>query len=246
MIDLTARDQRLFRRLAEAGEGTGPALAPEERARVTALRDGISHALLLEAGRRAEAVADLSPPPALPAHRDWTWRPPLWSAPSIPCGWAATEAQTALSPEVGLFHDCPLGEIAARQVRAAAPPFALAIEVYGFEGTYLSLAITLPVAALANLRLRHVLRLDTCIRSERPARVYARLNVQRGGAPATMVREMLLAPDGTSFVDFDLAALRIDPARVTGLWIDLILDSSAANGIVIGDLVLSRTPRAEF
>jgi hypothetical protein len=245
MIDATLRDQRLLRRLDEAAEGAGAPLAPAERARAERLRDAVSLALRADATRRAEPLADDDQPAHLPAHRDWTWRPSLWRAPADPCGWAASQPATPLSEEVTLYHDCPLGEIAARQLRGDGPPFALAFDVYAFRGSYLSLAIALPERALANLRRRHVLRIDTRFRAERPVTVYARLNLQRGTAPATIVRELPAAPQGAALVDFDLAALRTDLSRTEKLWIDLILDAPAANAFRLDDVVVSRTPRAE-
>ena len=245
MIDPTARDQRLLRRLDEAAEGAGPVLAQDERDRAATLRDAIALALRADAVRRAGAASGDDLPTGLPPHRDWTWRPDLWRAPSLHCGWAAEAPETRLSPDVTLFHDCPRGEIAVRQVRGAGPPFALALDIYAFRGSYLSLALALPPPALLNLRRRHVLRVDARLRSERAVTIYARLNVQRGAAPATIVREMPTGAQGAAFVDFDLAALRTDLAKAETLWIDLIVDSPAANALSLDDVVLSRTPRAE-
>lgn len=243
MIDPGASGQRLLRRLHEAARDGAP-LAPAERERAAALRDGIDAALVADAGRRAARVAELDPVPALAPHCDWTWRPALWTAPTHPRAWNAATSPTALDSEITLFHDCPLGEIAARQTRGRMPPFALALDVYAFRGSYLSLAVALPPPALDGLRRRHVIRVDVRLRSERPATIYARLNVQRAAAPATIVRELPVTPDA-SFVDFDLAFLRTDVSRAERLWIDLIADSPAANGLVFEDMLLSRMPRAE-
>jgi hypothetical protein len=238
MLDPTAKDQRLLRRLRAAGEGP---LTDADRIRARTLRDTIDAALATDTARRAgDLPGDLS---HLPPHRDWTWRPALWRAPVAPGAWAAPTGETPLSPDTTLFHDCPLGEIAARQARGDAAPFALGLDVYAFRGSYLSLAVTLPPPARDNLRRRHVIRMDARLRAERPATVYARLNIRLGSAPATVVREL---PQGERpFVDFDLAALRVDVARAEGLWIDLIVDAPAANCLVFEDLILTRTPRAE-
>jgi hypothetical protein len=244
MIDRTGRDQRLLRRLLEAGAGPGPALAAAERERAALLRDAISAALLADACRRAADAAG-GVPEGLPPHRDWSWRPVLWRAPLIPSRWDACAAETALSPDATLFYDCPLGEIGARQVRAEGPPFAVVVEAYTFRGSYLSLAVDLPPEALSGLRRRHVIRLDLRIRSERPATAYARLNLLRGTAPATIVREVPQGPQGAAFVDFDLAGLKADITRSERLWIDLIFDGVAQNAITVEELFLSRTPRAE-
>jgi hypothetical protein len=238
MLDPAAKDQRLLRRLRAAGEGP---LTDPELTRARDLRAMIDTALDAEAARRAEAL--LPGLPHLPPHRDWTWRPALWRAPLSPLAWAAPTGETPLSPDTTLFHDCPLGEIAARQTRGDAAPFALALDVYAFRGNYLSLAVTLPPPARDGLRRRHVIRVDARLRAERPATVYVRLNIRLGSAPATAVREL---PQGERpFVDFDLAALRVDVARAESLWIDLIVDAPAANCLVFEDLILTRTPRAE-
>lgn len=242
MFDPGASDQRLLRRLDEAAREGAP-LAPAERERAAALRDGIDAALLADAGRRAAEVTDIDPS-AIHPHCDWAWRPALWSAPARPGAWDAGESPAALGPDVTLFHDCPRGEIAARQVRGGTPPFALALDVYAFRGSYLSLAVGLPDAARDGLRRRHVIRIDVPLRTERPVTVYARLNVQRGAVPATIVRELPRGP-AAAFVDFDLAFLRTDVSRAERLWVDLIFDSPAANGILLQDIRLSRTPRAE-
>jgi hypothetical protein len=245
MIDPTARDQRLLRRLDEVATGAGPVLAPADHDRAATLRDGISRALLADAARRAEALAGADLPEDLPPHRDWLWRPDLWSAPSDPCAWSGSKAETPLSADVTLFHDCPLGEIAARQLRSNGPPFALALDVYAFRGSYFSLAIDLPPPALLNLRRRHVLRLDVRLRAERPVTIYARLNLRRGATPATIVRELRGGPRDAPFVDFDLASVRADVSRAEKLWIDLIVDSPAANALSLDEILVSRTPRAE-
>jgi hypothetical protein len=244
MIDPSASDQRLLRRLDETARGGAP-LAPAERARAASLRDGIDAALAEDARRRAGQVAAIDPVPAFAPHCDWIWRPALWTAPSLPRAWDAAASPRALGAEVTLFHDCPRGEISVRQTRGAGPPFALALDIYAFRGSYLSLALALPPPAIAGLRRRHVIRIDLRLRAERAATLYARLNIQRGAAPATIVRELPRAPDA-AFVDFDLATLRTDVSRAERLWIDLILDSPAANRILLEDICLSRRPRAEL
>jgi hypothetical protein len=236
-------DLRLLRRLAE---GTELALSPAERGRATALRDALSHALLADRRLRAGEAAARAVPDDLPPHRDWTWRPAPWAAPADPSAWDAAAPATDLAPGMRLFHDCPLGEIGARQVRGDAPPFALAIDVFAFRGSYLSLAVDLPEAGRAGLRRRHVLRLDLRIASERPSDIYARLNIAQGATTAQLVRSLAVPPAGmAAFADFDLTAVKVDLARAETIWIDLILDAPAANAFVIADLHLSRTPRAE-
>jgi hypothetical protein len=165
--------------------------------------------------------------------------------PATPRPGTASGPATDLAEGLRLFHDCPLGEIGVRQVRGDAPPYALALDVFAFRGSYLSLAFDLPDAGRAGLRRRHVLRLDLRLESERASDVYARLNLSQGAATARIVRSLAIPPDGAAFADFDLATMKVDLTRTETAWIDLILDSPAANAFVISDLHLSRTPRAE-
>ncbi len=236
-------DLRLLRRLAEE---TDLRLSASERARAIDLRDALSQALAADRRLRAEEAAGRAGPDDLPPHSDWTWRPAAWSAPADPSAWDAAAPATDLAQGLRLFHDCPLGEIGVRQVRADAPPFALAIDVFAFRGSYLSLAVDLPEAARAGLRRRHVLRLDFRMTAERAAQVYVRLNLAQGATTARIVRSLAIPPEGvTAFVDFDLAAVKLDLARAEKFWFDLILDAPEANAFVLADLHLSRTPRAE-
>ena len=235
-------DQRLLRRLTEEPEVR---LSPAERARATELRDTLSRALIADRRHRAADRADAAVPEDLPPHRDWTWRPSAWRVPATPAAWAAPGPATDLCEGMRLFHDCPLGEVGVRQVRGDAPPFGLAIDVFAFRGSYLSLAFDLPDTGRTGLRRRHVLRLDLQLRSERASEVYARLNLAQGGSTARIVRSLAIAPHGIAFADFDLATVKIDLARTETVWIDLILDAPAANAFLVSDLHLSRTPRAE-
>lgn len=232
-------EQRLLRRWS----GTA-ALGDAERDRAMTLRDTLDRALAADAARRAEERSATHLPEALPPWRDWTWRPDPWRVPLRPAARPAKGPETALGTGCRLFHDCPLGEVAALQVPGRAAPFALRLETWHFRGTYLSLAIDLPDAAAAGLRLRHILRVDADLETERPGPVFARLNLGLGSDPVQAVRRLDPGPAATA--DFDIAGLRVDPAQVHRLWVDLIFDSPGLNAVRLNDVVLSRSLRAEF
>lgn len=189
-----------------------------------------------------------------PATADWAWRPHFWSAPRRSSGQAAVESGAALAEDLRLFHDCRSPEITLRQVRNVctadrAPlglaPFGLAIDVYGFDGSYLSLVIELPEHAVHVLKARHILRLTTEIGMERPVEVFARLNLRHGPNTEQVVRQ-LPQGEGARFTEFDLAQSRLREGRLDRAWIDLILDRPEMNRIALCDLTLSRRPRAEL
>ena len=185
-----------------------------------------------------------------PVGTDWSWRPDLWRGPLARPGFASARRKAALDQQVTLFHDCPRSEISARQIRNGQErdlaPFGLAIEVFGFEGTFLSLSVELPAEASSQDYTRqHLLRLDTLLESERPARVFARLNIQHGPNAEQVLRQMNL--DSASIaVDFDIAHLPINERRIEKIWLDLIIENPCMNRIVVRDLTLCRHHRADF
>lgn len=179
---------------------------------------------------------------------DWAWRADVWRGPLPVPGAVADGKRTQISDDLALYHDCPLGEIALRQIRnqdeADRAPFGLAMEVFGFRGSFLSLAINLPDTAVQSLKSRHLIRLDTVIDADRPLRAFARLNVKNGPNVAQLVQE--LPQDGRArLVEFDLAYAKIDDSRIERAWLDLIFNDAALTRITLRDVVTSRRPRAE-
>jgi hypothetical protein len=192
-------------------------------------------------GRRAGAVPR-------PGGTDWAWRPDLWSMPVRPAAHAPLPPSLALSGDTKAFHDCTLGEATLRQI--AAPPgsaaaHALALDVLGFVGSYLSLVVTLPDGALKGLARRHILRMEALITPERALNVYARLNIRHGPNTEQIARQMDLSAQ-SSLAEFDLGHAEFAESRVEGAWIDLIFEQPSMNRIVISDLTLTRGVRAEY
>lgn len=188
------------------------------------------------------------PQPSLPHGTDWIWWPAPWrEALDIP-GRGSVHTRMQLCEDLTLFHDCPLAELILRQVRNPAhgtTPFGLCLDVFGFSGSLLSLAIDLPDAALASLRKRHLIRLDAKIETERPQTIYARLNIRHGPNIEQIVRELQLHhPD--IMIEFDLGPSDLDEGRIEQAWLDLIFDDPGMNRILLHTLAFSSAPRAEF
>jgi len=185
--------------------------------------------------------------PRLPLGTDWSWRADGWRGPLPQPGLIATTDRSRISDDLSLYHDCPLGEVAVRQGRNAGlddrAPFGLGIEVFGFRGSFLSLATLLPPEAVQGLKSWHLVRVDAMIDAERPLRSYARLNVRHGPNLAQIVRE-LPGLAGEVVVEFDLAYAKLDEARIEHAWLDLIFNDAAMTGIRLRDVVVSRRPRA--
>lgn len=187
--------------------------------------------------------------PAIPKPllADWAWRPELWLGPVTPPGLAAVASRTGFGAEVKVFHDCSESELTLRQItnsRATDPaPFGLSIEVFRFDGSFMSLALDLPPEGLRGLGGRHVMRLGMVLETERPLEIFARLNLRQGPNTEQIVREV---PKGATeaVVDFDLASTRLGDRGVEAAWLDLIFEGPQMNRIILHDLTFSRRPRA--
>ncbi len=195
----------------------------------------------------ADARSGADAPIRRPMGTDWAWRPSAWCR-DAEAGVVGANA-TALSPGVTLFHDCPQGEISLRQVRKARhptwPAFGVDMDIFGFHGSFLSLAVDLPPEAVQGLRRKHLICLTLDLEEERPARLIARLNVRHGPNTEQIVREFV-SENGGALAEFDLAYTRMNEARVEKMWLDLIVQDPHMNRISIHDLTLTRRPRAEI
>lgn len=185
----------------------------------------------------------------LPLYSDWSYRPEIWRGPIYPKGASSVTTKTTIGDEGTLFHDCRISELTYRQVRNISDedlaPFGLRLDVFRFDGSFLSLAIDMPVDVCEGLSKRHVLRLDCSVDLENPIEIFARMNVKHGPNLEQVVRELPL--HGTEhFVEFDLAYTKLNEKRVEKVWIDLIFEGPEMNQIVLRDLTMSRRPRAEL
>ncbi|KIC40547.1 hypothetical protein RA27_12250 [Ruegeria sp. ANG-R] len=186
---------------------------------------------------------------AKPLGTDWSWRPDLWRAPMFQKGIASAPRKAKVDGQVTLFHDCSRAEIGVQQIRNRRDkdlaPFSLAIEVFDFQGSFLSLSIELPTEAAVNLTRQHLMHVDTMIEYERPTIVFARLNIQHGPNTEQVLRELDLSTSAVA-VDFDLAHLHLNERRIEKLWLDLIIDQPAMNRVVLRDLTFCRCHRADL
>ena len=184
-----------------------------------------------------------------PPGTDWTHRPEPFRGPVRPFGVAAAESGTGVGGEVRLYHDCAISELTLRQVRNLREedlaPYGLRMDVFRFDGSFLSLVIDLPEEATHTLRRRHVMRVDVRTETEKPLEIFARLNLKHGPNTAQMVREIdQTRPDQCA--EFDLAYAKINEKRIERVWLDLIFEGPEMNQIMLRDVTLSRRPRAEM
>ncbi len=184
-----------------------------------------------------------------PLGTDWSWRPDPWRGPLPKPGIASVGRKASVDGQVTLFHDCDLSEIGLRQVRNRQAndlaPYGLNIEVFGFNGTFLSLSIELPPDAACGMTRQHLMRLDAMVECERPLEAFARLNIQHGPNAEKVLRELDVSKESVG-VDFDLAFANLNEQRIEKIWLDLIFSKPQMNQINLRDLTLCRHHRADL
>ena len=138
-----------------------------------------------------------------PLHSDWAYRPELWRGPLNPPGMAAVQSKAKIGSEVTLFHDCQISELTVRQIRNSREediaPFGLRLDVFRFDGSFLSLTIELPNSAVDGLLRRHLLRLALIVETEQPLEIFARLNILHGPNTEQLVRELPFGNEDITF-----------------------------------------------
>lgn len=218
------------------------------RGRAWSMRRHLDRVLHLAEGRLALPVMG-SNAILRPMGTDWAWRPAVWRG-AIPVpGQSSVQSKAEIAEGTTLFHDCRVSELTLRQVRnqreSDLAPFGLRMDVFGFDGSFLSLAIELPDEAVRGLKLRHMIRMTTIVEMEKPLEIFARLNIRHGPNQEQIVRELPLQDDEV-MVEFDLAYTRMNEKRVDKMWVDLIFEGPEMNQVTLRDLTFTRRPRAEL
>ena len=211
-----------------------------------ALRSNIDQALF-HADERLAALNTSSARIQRPANTDWAWRPSIWRGPLDQIGIVAAETRTRFGHEAMLFHDCMRSELTLRQTRNTREedlaPFGLNLDVFRFDGSFLSLVIDVPGEGLEDLTKSHIIQIDCMFDAERPIEVFARLNIKHGPNTEQMVREFPES-SGRQMVEFDLAYSELNEKRIEKAWIDMIFEGAEMNQIGLRDLTVLRHFRA--
>lgn len=241
-----ARLLRRWKRAAAQAKVTPLPRLRLQRNRARELRTHLDSLIHIADGRLALPHIGTSYFPR-PHGTDWAWRPELWRGPLPVPGLSSVKSESMLGDEVTLFHDCSQSELTLRQLRntreADLAAYGLRLDVFNFDGSFMSLVIDLPPDATAGLTREHIIRTDTIIEVEKPLEIFARLNIQHGPNTEQIVRELPLNEEEVK-VEFDLAYSRLNEKRIEKIWLDLIFEAPEMNQVVIRDLTFSRRRRA--
>ncbi|MBR9841681.1 MAG: hypothetical protein GYB25_00855 [Rhodobacteraceae bacterium] len=239
---------RYWARSARLAGETDLATLRKQRSRARSLRYNLDTLIAISERRLALPMIGSNAFPR-PHGTDWSWRPQLWRQPLPIKGLSSVGNREMLGDEVTLFHDCRFSELTLRQLRnrreADLAPFGLRMDVFRFDGSFLSLAIDLPPEAVQGLTRNHLIRVDTIVEMEKPLEIFARLNIKHGPNTEQIVRELPLDAEEI-MVEFDLAYSKLNEKRVERAWLDLIFEGPEMNEVILHDLTFSRRPRAEL
>ena len=151
----------------------------------------------------------------------------------------------AASRDLRLFHDANLAEIGVLRNRGTGGKPGISVEIYAFDGAYLSFAIALPTEAMAGLRLSDLFRVELDMGVERQIGVSVRLNLRHGPNVERIVRRLDIS-SGERMVEFDISYTAFNPERSRDIWFDIIFDHPAMNRIDIHDMQILRRGRADI
>lgn len=243
-------DKRMLRRwgrIADAVTAMNTESLRTLRVRARAIRRELDR-VIAEADHRLALPVIGSNAMRKPLGTDWAFRPDLWRAAITTPGVASASAQTTICEGTSVFHDCRKSELMLRQIRntreADIAPYGFRMDVFKFDGSFLSLVVDLPQDAVTGIKLRHLIRVDVNVELEKPLEIYLRLNVKHGPNLEQIVRELPLSEDEV-MVEFDLSYSKINEKRVERMWVDLIFEGPEMNEIILRDVTFSRRPRAE-
>ena len=243
-----SRNIRRWARAARMAATTELSVLRRQRSRARLLKTHLDH-LIHKADERLALPMIGSTSFPKPHNADWSWRPELWRGPLPPPGLSSVQTKSMLGDEVTLFHDCEFSELTLRQLRNLREedlaPYGLRLDVFKFDGSFLSLVVDLPDAGVNGLKRTHLLRMDAIVEMEKPLEIFARLNIRHGPNTEQIVRELPLNEENIR-VEFDLAYSNLNEKRVERAWIDLIFEGPQMNQVILRDLTFSRRPRAHL
>ena len=242
------RGLRRWRRAARGASTMPLSTLRTERARARQLRHSLNDLISVADNRLALPMIG-SNAFAQPHGTDWSWRPALWRDPLARPGRSSVQSKSMLGNEITLFHDCQHSELTLRQLRnnreADLAPYGLRMDVFSFDGSFLSLVLNLPDEAVQGLQRRHLIRMNTIIEMEKPLEIFVRLNIKHGPNTEQIVRELPLHEDDI-MVEFDLAYSNLNEKRIERAWIDLIFENPEMSQLILRDVTFCRHPRADL
>ena len=158
------------------------------------------------------------------------------------------ESGTSIGTDLQIYHDCDDGDFSVRQRgysgSTAEAPFPFVIEVYQFDGSFLSIVQNLPDDLVQGAGDQDIIELSFAISSEIDSEVFLRLNILHGPNESQLTRSCRTTAR-RQVQSFDLAEAELSHRSVERIWINVIFPDPAMNQIVVSDLIVRRRVRAQ-
>lgn len=240
---------RAWARAADAAGAMDMGQLAALRGRAGRLRQRLDRFIHVADGRLAHPRIGAEATLPRPLNSDWSHRPEIFAGPIPRAGRAGVETRTRIGTAAQIFHDCTQSEVTVRQVRnrreADLAPYGLRLDVFRFDGGFLSVAIDLPASAVEGLTRASIVQVNLIAEVEAPLGIQARLNIRHGPNTEQILCDLPQdAPEATA--EFDMAYTGLNDRRMERAWIDLIFDAPGMNQITLRDMTLNRRPRAEM
>ncbi|MBY8975282.1 hypothetical protein KHP62_05665 [Rhodobacteraceae bacterium NNCM2] len=127
------------------------------------------------------------------------------------------------------------------QIRAGGEAPLLRLTIYRFSGSFLSLAMAIPAAKIAQIRSGHTLGVSFHARASRPIALNTRLNLIVNGQREDLSSHRILG-DCAHAVDFDLRRFDLTKETALSAWVDLILREPSMVEIDLKDVSITLRP----
>jgi hypothetical protein len=124
-------------------------------------------------------------------------------------------------------------------------PDGVALDLFQFGGSFLSLAIDLPDSLCRSFTKNELIGLSGEIFAERATGFTVRLNIKHGPITEQLIQAHDLNWSNIG-VEFDLEHLKINVNRVEKIWVDLVFETPNLNRISLTDIAFSKRPRGEI
>ena len=179
----------------------------------------------------------------------WSWRPELWTVRCPSRSGPVVQSGARLTSNTKVFFDGGDRAVIFKQLRndisQRFAPYGVALELFQFDGSFLSLAIDLPDSLCGTFAKDKLIGLSGAIFAERATGFTVRLNIKHGPNTEQLVQAHDLNWSNIG-VEFDLEHLKINVNRVEKIWFDLVFETPNFNRISHTDLAFSKRPRGEI
>jgi len=180
---------------------------------------------------------------------DWAWRPEVFFQKGCVAPQINPASGVGVGSNISLHHNASACSMILKQVTTlkstSLAPFDIALEVFDFDGSFLSLSLDLPETAMHSLSNQNIFEMEFRLTSEQQLPIFARINVKHGPNVEEQIKELSHQHENFT-VEFDLGYMDLNEHRLEKVWIDLIFDDAQMNRIVLHDLTVCRRLRAQF